>query len=323
MRLLSLLALAACGVPAAAPCTVADHDDGTATITCPDGSSATVGTPDDTEPADDTEPRDDTEPPVDPDDGCGPVPVVFGDVVVCTNVDLALLRCVTRITGSLTIVNTQVPDLADLNDLTEIGGALEIRTDAALTSLDGLASLARVGGNVSVEGNPALVRAALDALAFGGGNLDLKRNAALETLSFASLVDLTARLEIDETDSLTSIDGLGALTTVGGALVLIGNDRLESLDGLGGVTTVVGPLELRNNDALPTLGGLSRLTTLGSEVLITGHDALTELGLDAVESGEGAIRVQDNPVLCDSAITAFAESLGTSCTGCGGNATGC
>ena len=49
---------------------------------------------------------------------------------------------------------------------------------------------------------------------------------------------------------LTSINGLTALTTVGGDLYIEYNHRLTSLDGLSGLNTVGGDLYIGHNPAL-------------------------------------------------------------------------
>ena len=77
--------------------------------------------------------------------------------------------------------------------------------------------------------------------------------------------------------SLTNLNGLEKLTTVGGDLWIDRNDALTSLAGLENMTSVDGYLVIDNNTSLTNLSGLGNITTVGGNLWIERNDALTSL----------------------------------------------
>ena len=113
--------------------------------------------------------------------------------------------------NGLTSVEREVPVVGGVGT---IGGPVRIRGNAALTSLNGLSNLSRVGG-LGVVDNAALT--SLDGLS-------------------SSLTALEANLSIIDNPVLTSLNGLSSLTAVRISLNITGNPVLTSLDGLSGLT---------------------------------------------------------------------------------------
>jgi hypothetical protein len=74
---------------------------------------------------------------------------------------------------------------------------------------------------------------------------------------------------------LDALEGLEALTSVGGDLVIESNEDLVNLDGLGALASVGGDLEIRSDPALVSLDGLGALASVGGSLDIS-HDR--ELG---------------------------------------------
>jgi hypothetical protein len=54
-------------------------------------------------------------------------------------------------------------------------------------------------------------------------------------------------LYLEGNDSLTNLDGLASLTTVGEGLSVVSNASLENLDGLGSLNTIFGGLTILSN----------------------------------------------------------------------------
>ena len=108
-----------------------------------------------------------------------------------------------------------------------------------------------------------------------------------DIVDLSPLSDLTnvgRYLHIDFNPVLTNLDGLSALTSVGG-LDIESNDALTNLNGLSALTSVDGYLSIQNNAALIDLDGLSALTSVGGQLAINSNDALTNLnGLSALTS---------------------------------------
>jgi hypothetical protein len=84
--------------------------------------------------------------------------------------------------------------------------------------------------------------------------------------------------------ALTSLTGLGNLTTIVGKLKICNNDALTSLTGLDNITSVGGHLYIINNDALTSLTGLDNVTSIGGDLAIANNIALISLmGLDNID----------------------------------------
>ena len=198
---------------------------------------------------------------------------VTGDVRVETAADLEALRCVDEITGALRIEHTAVTHLNDLASLARIGGGILIKANVDLVSLNGLRSLTTVQD-----------------------------------------------LGIGENLSLTSLHGLEGVTTVEGSLFVGACPLLESLDGLAGLTRVDAGMGLTSNDALASLGGLHGLRTVSGPLAIAANDHLTSLsGLDGLDTLTGPASIFSNFRLCASEVEAFAARLGVVCDQCTDN----
>ena len=111
----------------------------------------------------------------------------------------------------------------------------------------------------------------------------------LSSLDLPNLTSVGQDVRISGT-SLTNLDGLSALTSVGVDLYVYYNDFLADLDGLIGITgSVGGSLYVYYNDALTDLDGLSGITGPVAETLyIYNNDALTDLdGLSGITGPVG------------------------------------
>jgi hypothetical protein len=107
-------------------------------------------------------------------------------------------------------------------------------------------------------------------------------------LDMPNLTSVGGNLGIEVT-SLTNLDGLSSLTSVGGDLAITSNDVLTDISGLSSLTSVGGDLNISNNDALTDISGLSNLTAVG-----------------------GALSIANNPALCQSLVDAFVAA----CSSC-------
>lgn len=88
----------------------------------------------------------------------------------------------------------------------------------------------------------------------------------------------TASLTIEANPALTSISGLAAVTSVGGALKIIDNDALTNLNGLSGVSSIGFNLQIDGNATLTSLGALTGVTTIGGYLDVEFNPALTSFG---------------------------------------------
>ena len=113
---------------------------------------------------------------------------------------------------------------------------------------------------------------------------------------------------------LTNVDGLGALTSVGGFLRIWDNAALTNLAGLGGITLVVENLEIFRNAGLTNLAGLDGVTSVGGSVTIANNAALTNVdGLGSITSVGGFLDIDNCAVLTNldglSGITSVGSLL--------------
>jgi hypothetical protein len=100
------------------------------------------------------------------------------------------------------------------------------------------------------------------------------------------------------TGSITNLNGLNVLTTIGGSLWIEDNGALTSLTGLEGLTSIGGSFEIFYNSSLATLTGLVGLSSVGNTFWIIGNDALTSLeGLEGLTSTEHNLEIMDNDAL--------------------------
>jgi hypothetical protein len=103
-------------------------------------------------------------------------------------------------------------------------------------------------------------------------------------------------LDVRGNTVLLDINGLSALTGVGGTLQIIGNDKLTDLDGLSALASV-RTLRIKTNPELTDIGGLSSLDSV-QFLYVEDNAALPNLdGLSGLTSVGGDIYVTDNMAL--------------------------
>ena len=78
-------------------------------------------------------------------------------------------------------------------------------------------------------------------------------------------------------NTITNLDGLNDLTSIGGKLKITSNSTLTSLTGLNNVSYIGGNLEMYYNNALASLSGLENVTTIGGGIQISYSIGLTNL----------------------------------------------
>ena len=95
--------------------------------------------------------------------------------------------------------------------------------------------------------------------------------------------------------SLTNLNGLANLTSVGGYLEINNNAFLANLNGLANLTSMGGFLSIRDNASLTNLDGLANLTSVGDRLYIERNTRLTNLdGLASLTSVGGNLDILSN-----------------------------
>lgn len=105
-------------------------------------------------------------------------------------------------------------------------------------------------GNVTISGNNITNLSGLAKLQRIGGNLVLNNNRALIKLDgLKNLISIGGLLDISNNDALTSLSGLEKLAAVGGAIFIEENDALINLNGIQNID----PATIQSTDTSPDL----------------------------------------------------------------------
>jgi len=205
----------------------------------------------------------------------------------------------TALEGNVTIYGSDITNLTGLNNLTSIGGDLQIGdydpANPALTSLTGLENLTSIGGDLHIFDNLALTSlTGLEGLTSIGGNLPIHYNYALNSLS-----------------------GLENLSSIGGGLGIGYNNALTSLTGLEGLMSCGSSIYIGNNAALSSLTGLENVeanTISGLNIYLNSSlsTCAVQSICDYLAAPNGGVNIHDNATGCDSE-----EEVEAACAGVG------
>lgn len=96
-------------------------------------------------------------------------------------------------------------------------------------------------------------------------------------------------------NSITDLNGLSTITSIGGNLIINNCDQLTHINGLSSLLTVGGNLEIKLNDNLLDIDGLSALTSIGGFITLDGNPALNNLdGFSSLSSLTGGLSIWNN-----------------------------
>lgn len=212
-------------------------------------------------------------------------PLIEDSVLIDENTSMAELQslaCVEEITGDLQILDTSVEDLSFLSSLQRVGGELRLSGNDELANLSGLDALTEVGAELRIWNNEGLI----DLTGLGSlsaiHQLSVSSNGALVSLDglegelhlhASEPDDQRVRIAIDYNDSLVSLDGLGALTSVTSELPLtlsISDNQTLGGDLSGLAPWISNDHQLRlwvSNNHLDSLAGLEALSSAQSIAL--------------------------------------------------------
>jgi len=209
--------------------------------------------------------------------------------------------------------NNVLTSLTGLDSVNSIGGNLYVRFNDALTSLSGIDNIAASTiGDISIYSNSSLtnceVQSVCDYLVSPNGTVTIQSNAtgcnnppeianacgtSLPCLPFGNYYFYT-QSEIDNFQTnypnctaiegyveisgydITNLDGLSAITSIGGSLTIGYNVGLTNLSGLNNVTSIGTDLSIIGT-ALSSLSGLEGLTSIGGSLSIYDNDNLSTL----------------------------------------------
>jgi len=197
-----------------------------------------------------------------------------GDASVENLADLAWLKNVVNLTGSMTVNTSALTTISGLSNLQAIGVDLIISSNASLANINGLNGLQSVTRNFYLQSNPVLTNVnGLSALVGVGGFFYMYNNA-----------------------QLGNVGGLAALATVGDYLNIQSNQVLANLDGLSNLTSVgaqpvggAGYLQIHSNGGLTSILGLLKPTTgklgfVGGYLTVYNNTKLSSCQGDALKA---------------------------------------
>ena len=184
--------------------------------------------------------------------GLGALESVGGRFTLDRNVALESLDgldALVTVPGALALLgNAALADIGGLSALETVGG-LTVRGSPLLTSLDGFPAFGTLD-HLRLEGLALLADlSALESVTNVRGDLAIVDCPAITSLAtFAALDDLAGELTIQGT-GVTSLAGLDALQGTVRGVHIVDNVDLTTLSGLGPITTV-GDVTIESNDLL-------------------------------------------------------------------------
>ena len=199
--------------------------------------------------------------------------------IIATALTSIQLPNLERVTGNLYVSGPAQAAALQLPALREVGGNLTIGGGTPLRNLLAidLRALERVGDDLRLEDTMSLSSLDLPTLDEVGRHLWIRRNAALNTFTVAGVHALGGALRVEGNPALRRL-GLPSLVDIGlddtSELAIEDNAVLADLQGLAAVRSLSGSLVVRRNPALATATAhalAGQLTTLGGIVVISDN----------------------------------------------------
>lgn len=132
------------------------------------------------------------------------------------------------------------------------------------------------------------------------GNITIASNTITNLDSLYMLNTIGGFLNIFENDLLQNINGLSNLNTIGNYIRIKSNDVLLDIDGLSGLTAFANFLEVQDNGLLSSLSGLSNVSNGCDFFLIKDNPSLLSLdGLNFATNIAGSMYIDNNALLSD------------------------
>ncbi len=181
----------------------------------------------------------------------------------------------------------------------QVGGSIQITNNAGLTNLDNV--IVTNPSLVTIDSNAALTSiGGLANMESVQGDLQITNNAALTDITLRSLTTvantaLVQTITISNNTKLTSITA-PELTAIN-RLIISGNPALTTVSSLG--ATVVGHIEITNNALLTDLGTMGSLTSITDSFTLDSNPALTTLGMftTAMKTITNTLTITNNKLL--------------------------
>jgi len=198
--------------------------------------------------------------------------------------------------------------------LKEVTGDLEISANNYLRSINGLTSLTKVAGSLTIRDNKKATQISFPVLTYVGGALSITSNDIVTTLSGFNALTFVDSLTIAENNkvldldflnlksvntldigfsTLNGISGFGNLTTA--QYISIHDNTLTKLTGFNKLTSSP-KIEIYTNAKLTNISGFANLTTVAELSIIDNAVLLEFNGLSKVQQST-TISIKDNLLL--------------------------
>ena len=176
------------------------------------------------------------------------------------------------------------------------------RGNTGLDSLGYFDELTSIGGDINIGYNTSLSRigtfSALDSI---GGFVNIRDNAALQTLGdFSALDSIESILSVYNNFALNALGDFSTLKKIGGSFSIGKSPALLSLGNFPALTQIGGFLSVNNNENLISLGKFPLLESIGKgSVFVPSESSIVK---------NVAIVVEENPSLSSCcAVDIFVE----------------
>ena len=208
--------------------------------------------------------------------------------------------------NELVTFNSTTTTKTGLGALQTIRGNLIIgsqnRGNTGLDSLGYFDELTSIGGDINIGYNTSLSRigtfSALDSI---GGFVNIRDNAALQTLgNFSALDSIESILSVYNNLALNTLGDFSTLKKIGGSFSIGKSPALLSLGNFPALTQIGGFLSVNNNENLISLGKFPLLESIGKgSVFVPSESSIVK---------NVAIVVEENPSLSSCcAVDIFVE----------------
>ncbi|MGB3074656.1 MAG: hypothetical protein WBB36_05015, partial [Chitinophagales bacterium] len=147
--------------------------------------------------------------------------------------------------------------LRGLSNLSHVPEGVSINFNPALTSVEGMDNLTKVGKRFTIAVCPVTSLQGLVLQSIGGTPGAI--NEGFELLS----------------TELVNLIGLDDLHKVDGDILISNNAELITFDGLNNLNSIGGFLKIQTNEKLENIEALNSLESIGSDLWITGNDSLS------------------------------------------------
>jgi hypothetical protein len=127
------------------------------------------------------------------------------------------------------------------------------------------------------------------------GNLVISGNEIANLNGLNAIVTVNGNVIINQADSLINLTGLDNLTSIGSYFTVEYNNSLASLAGLNKLNSIGGSLSIWSNPALSNLSGLDSLSSIGESLSLESNNGLLSLtGLENLTSIGTWLDIYDN-----------------------------